>query len=1329
MNLETLVQNVAGCMSADQAVFLRRLQGLTRRARRNLPVDRDLPALAEAIERSRQLRAQREAQRPLPEYPDDLPVVMMRETIRDAIDKHQVVIVCGETGSGKTTQLPKICLELGRGAAGMIGHTQPRRIAARSLSTRIAEELHSEVGKAVGFKVRFSDHVSRDTYIKVMTDGILLAETQGDPELRAYDTIIIDEAHERSLNIDFILGYLKRLLPVRPDLKVIITSATIDPERFSRHFNGAPIVEVSGRGYPVEVRYRPLRGDNDDEKDRDRGQALLDAVDELAREGPGDILVFLSGERDIREAAELLRKHRPQHSEILPLYGRLSAARQSEVFKPHKGRRRIVLATNVAETSLTVPGIRYVLDTGLARISRYSHRTKVQRLPVEPISQASANQRAGRCGRLAPGICIRLYSEEDYRQRPAFTEPEILRTNLAAVILQMLDLKLGDIERFPFVEPPDTRFVRDGFKLLFEIQAVDANNRLTGLGRRLARLPIDVRLGRMILAAMEKHCLEEVLVIASALSIQDPRERPLEARQAADERHAAFVDKRSDFAGFLNLWNFYQEQARHLSQAKLRKLCQEHFLSFVRMREWREVCQQLRGLVQGLESSNKQKKAAAQNEAPPKQNPVTGQNESAEDIDYKNIHQAILTGLLGNIAFKSDDKEYTGARNLKLFVFPGSGLFKSSPKWIMAAELVETNRRYARTVARIEPEWVEQLAQHLVTRSHSDPYWEPRSGRAVVNEQVSLYGLVLIPQRKVDYSPVNAAHARELFIRGGLIGGGMRRDGDGQTGDTRVKDKSVLAFLTHNRALIDEVLTLEAKSRRQDILVGEDVLFDFYDARVPADINRMERFEAWYRRAPDEIKRGFLANRDLLMQHQAREITAREFPDSLEIQGMRLPLSYHFEPGHSDDGVTVTVPLAALNQLRPVAFEWLIPGLLTEKVTQLIKTLPKALRRNFVPAPDYARACVQATAPYRAPLVESLAHQLLRMTGVEVPTDAWQPDALPPHLLMNFHVARPDGKIIGRGRSLQQLQETIGKTAEASFSGLPTEQYERRDIQQWDFGDLPEAVEIEQQGVTLKGYPALAYEKKHDRIDLRLFDTAAKAEAAHREGVLRLFAKKANKSLRYLERNMPDIQALCLHYMAIGKCEDLKDDLVQAITATALFDKDEPIRRQADFERESDWAEKQLQTLANRVCRYVGETLQAHHRVGKRLKGAVSSQWLASLGDVREQLEHLVYPGFVSNTPPERLQHLPRYLKAIEARLEKLERDPKRDLQLAAEVTPLWDKYKQRREAEANVYPPNLHLQHFRWLLEEFRVSLFAQTLGTTETVSLKRLEKIWKEV
>jgi ATP-dependent helicase HrpA len=701
-----------------------------------------------------------------------------------------------------------------------------------------------------------------------------------------------------------------------------------------------------------------------------------------------------------------------------------------------------------------------------------------------------------------------------------------------------------------------------------------------------------------------------------------------------------------------------------------------------------------------------------------------------EEIDYKSIHEAILTGLLGNIAFKSDTKEYTGARNLKLFIFPGSGLFKSPPKWIMAAELVETGKRYARTVARIEPEWVEQLSQHLVSRSYSDPYWDARSGRAVVNEQVSLYGLVLVPQRKVDYSPINPGHARELFIRGGLIGSGMLRDGEAQTGSRHLKDGNVLAFLKHNQKLIDEVLTLEAKSRRQDILVGEEVLFTFYDARVPQDINCAAGFEAWYRRAPGDVKRKFFADMDLLMQHEAKGVTANDFPDALEIQGMRMPLSYRFEPGHTDDGVTVTVPLAALNQLQSEPFEWLIPGLLTEKIVQLIKTLPKSLRRNFVPAPDFARACVQAMQHYTTPLLESLAKQLLRMTGVNVPLDAWQPDALPPHLRMNFHVARPDGKVIGRGRNLQQLQDTIGKTAEASFGGLPTEQYERNDIEGWDFGDLPESVEIEQQGVTLKGYPALARKTPgNDGVDLRLFDTAAKAEAAHREGVLQLFKKKAAKSIRYLERNLPDIQALCLHYMAIGKCDDLKSDLVQAIIATALFDRDKPIRRQADFERESDWAEKQLSTLANRVCGHVGETLQVYHRINRRLKGNISPQWLASLGDINDQLAQLVYPGFVSNTPTDRLQHLPRYLQAVEIRLEKLERDPKRDLQLAAEITPLWEKYKQRAEAEANVYPPNLRLRHFRWLLEEFRVSLFAQTLGTTETVSLKRLEKMWKEI
>ncbi|MGA7800572.1 MAG: ATP-dependent RNA helicase HrpA, partial [Gammaproteobacteria bacterium] len=919
--LAALAQDLPECMLADRGPFEKRLRALQRRARQGRAVDSGMKELSAAVARSRAVRERRLAALPVPQYPDALPVVLRREEIRSAIAAHQVVIVCGETGSGKTTQLPKICLELGRGVAGMIGHTQPRRIAARSLAARIAEELRSAVGRAVGYKVRFNDRVGQDSFIKVMTDGILLAETQGDRDLSQYDTLIIDEAHERSLNIDFLLGYLKQLLPRRPDLKVIITSATIDPERFSRHFDDAPVIEVSGRTYPVEIRYRGVEGGTSDTGERDLGQSVVDAVDELARAGSGDVLVFLPGEREIRETAERLRKHHPPHTEILPLYARLSAAQQNRVFQNHRGRR-IVLATNVAETSLTVPGIRYVVDTGLARISRYSYRTKVQRLPIEPVSQASADQRAGRCGRVAAGICIRLYGEEDYQARVRYTEPEIRRTNLASVILQMLSLGLGDIERFSFIDPPDSRYVRDGFKLLHELGAVDGRERLTDLGRQLARLPVDPRLGRMLLAARDEHCLEEALVIVSALAVQDPRERPLDQQQAADEKHRLFSDPRSDFLGYLKLWQSYHEQQRHLSQNKLRKWCREHFLSFMRLRDWHDTHRQLKELATGM-----------------------GMHLNQVAAEYDAVHRALLTGLLGNVAVKTDAREYTGARNLKLTIFPGSALARKGPKWIMAAELLETARRYAHTVAAVEPQWVERLAGGLVKRNYFEPHWEKRAAQVAAFETVSLYGLMLAARRRVNFGPIDPVLSRELFIRGALV-----------QGDYQTKAR----FFAHNRALIEEIEGLEAKSRRRDLLVDEALLYRFYDERIPAGIYSGSAFERW-RREAERARPGLLElTREHLMQHGAQGITQAQFPDHLEIGGLRLALSYHFEPGSDNDGVTATVPLAAVNQLAPEPFEWLVPGLLGEKVTLLIKSLPKGLRRHFVPAPQFADACLQA---------------------------------------------------------------------------------------------------------------------------------------------------------------------------------------------------------------------------------------------------------------------------------------------------------------------------------------------------------------------------------
>ena len=1285
--LARLAPLIDQCPPQLRAVLRRRWQGLQRRARTGQPVERGLRALARELEAAVSRRAARLAALPRPEYPLELPVVARREELRAAIAAHPVIIVCGETGSGKTTQLPKICLELGRGVDGLIGHTQPRRIAARSLAARVAEELHSRVGQAVGCKMRFHDQVGEQTFLKIMTDGILLAETQGDPDLLQYDTLIIDEAHERSLNVDFLLGYLKQLLPRRPDLKLIITSATIDPERFSRHFSNAPVIEVSGRTYPVELRYRPLRGDDEDDQDRDRGQALLDAVDELAREGDGDVLVFLSGERDIREAAELLRKHHPPHTEVLPLYARLSASQQQAVFKPHRGRR-IVLATNVAETSLTVPGIRYVVDTGLARLSRYSYRSKVQRLPIEKISRAAADQRAGRCGRVAAGICIRLYSEEDFAARPAFTEPEILRTNLAAVILQMSALGLGAVEDFPFVEAPDARFVRDGFKLLQELGAVDAGQRLTERGRQLARLPVDPRIGRMILAAREELCLREVLIIAAALAAQDPRERPLDKAQAADEKHRLFAAPQSDFLGYLNLWNAYHEQARHLSQNKLRKWCQQHFVSYVRMREWHEVERQLQRLVTDM-----------------------GLRLNQEEAEPDAIHRALLSGLLGNIAMKTAEREYTGARNLKLELFPGSVLVKKRPQWIMAAELVETGKRYARTLAAIEPRWVEPLAAGLVKRSHGEPHWEKRAGQVVARERVTLYGLPVVTQRRVNYGPIDPVLSRELFIREALVAGQLETPG---------------RFMAHNRALVAEVLELEARARRRDLLVSEEELYAFYDARLPAGIHDKLAFEHWRKQAEREDPRClYFAREELLAQEET--VDARQFPARLEWQGLRLPVRYRFEPGEEDDGMTVTVPLAALNQLRPEAFEWLVPGLLEEKLTLLIKSLPKQLRRHFVPVPEYARACREALRPGAMPLLESLVERLAAMSGVSLETAAFRPDQLPAHLFTRIEVVDVQGKVLAAGRDLAALQAQCGGQARASFQALPDSRWERSGITQWDFGALPEFVTLEQAGVQVRGYPALVASK--DGIDLRLLDTPREAAWHHRAGVLALLRRHCARAVKDVRRHLPGIDTLCLRFAPLGSCAQLREDILQAVLQQAYLAEREVPRDQETFLVTARQGEDQLMGIANEVCGWLAPVLEEYHPLGRLLRGALPPGQSEVAAELRAQLDELVYPGFVAATPWGWLPHLARFLKAMRLRWEKLPRNAERDRQQARQLAPRVERYRRAYATLGAFEPAPRALVDYRWLVEELRVSLFAQELKTSVKVSPERIDKAWEEL
>ena len=1294
--LKALAADIDGGMQADRHGLHRRLRAL----QHSTPHDgAALQALRADVEVSKQRRAQRRAALPVPSFPEQLPVSRRREELAAAIAGHQVVIVCGETGSGKTTQLPKICLSLERGVAGLIGHTQPRRIAARAVAGRIAEELNTPLGRAVGYKIRFGDHTGPDAYVKVMTDGILLAETQGDRYLDAYDTLIIDEAHERSLNIDFLLGYLKQLLPRRPDLKLIVTSATIDPQRFARHFGTAPVIEVSGRTYPVEIRYRPLRGEDEDDRDRDLQQAILAAVDELGRLEPGDILIFLSGEREIRDTAEALRKHHPPHTEILPLYARLSAAEQNRIFQAHSGRR-IVLATNVAETSLTVPGIRYVIDAGTARIRRYSHRAKVQRLPVEPISQASANQRAGRCGRLSAGVCIRLYSEEDYLKRAAFTLPEIQRSNLAAVILQMEVLSLGEVERFPFIDPPDARLIKDGYQTLLELGAVDEARRLLPLGRELARLPLDPRLARMILAARREQCLAEVLIIAAALSVQEPRERPLDAQQAADQRHARFNDPRSDFLAYLKLWEHYHEQARHLSNNKLRKYCRDNFLSYLRLREWHEVHGQLLELAKQM-----------------------GLRLNQQPGEYTAVHRALLAGLLGNLGLRGEDREYLGARGIKFHVFPGSALFKKPPKWLMAAELVETARLFGRTVAGIEPEWVEAVGAHLVKRHYFEPHWEKARAAVIGYERVTLYGLPLVAKRHVQYSRVDPKLSRELFIRHALVAGDY---------DSRAP------FLVHNRGLIADIETLESKTRRRDILVDEDTLFRFYDEQLPAEVCDGRGFEHWRKEAERADPRRLFLTRDYLMRRGAGEVSAEQFPDHLEFAGARLPLNYHFEPGHPLDGVTLTVPLAMLNQLKPQRLEWLVPGLLRDKIIALLKSLPKHLRRNFVPAPNFADALLQAIdadacrqtrpspggkAGSEGGLYDALAHHLQRMTGVAVPLEAWQPDQLPPHLRMNIKVIANDGHEVAVGRDLASLQGEQGERAAQTFAALPGGDIERARVTAWDFGTLPEQVEFSRNGMRLLGYPALVAEGDH--VALRLLESAVKAEAAMHGGLRRLYALQARERVRYLERNLPGIQAMCLHFAVVGDCATLRADLVEAILEQAFIGGRPLPRSGADFNRNQELGTAQLQAVANEICGWVAEALAYYQVVSRRLKQANRPAWLKSVSDIRGQLALLIRPGFVTATPYDRLRHLSRYLKAVELRLAKLEQQPARDQSLLAQIAPLWQAYLARAE------PPGLDptLNEFRWLLEELRVSLFAQELKTAVPVSVKRLERQWAAI
>jgi ATP-dependent helicase HrpA len=1290
-DLSNIAAEIDRAMLRDRHRLRRRWDALRRRSSVDPEAVREL---ALAAQKSAERRAEREARLPRPTYPADLPVALRKDEIAKAISASQVVVVCGETGSGKTTQLPKICLELGRGVAGLIGHTQPRRLAARTLAARIASELESEVGGAVGYKIRFTDRVSDATYVKLMTDGILLAETQGDRFLEQYDTLIIDEAHERSINIDFLLGYLKRLLPKRPDLKVIVTSATIDPERFATHFGGAPIIEVSGRVYPVEMRYRPpsvAPSEEDAEEDGESAEdavlgSLVDAVRELPP-GSGDVLVFLPGEQAIREANEALRKQHSEKTEILPLYARLSAGEQARVFRSHPGRR-IVLATNVAETSLTVPGVRYVIDTGLARVSRYDTRRKVQRLPIEKISQASAQQRAGRAGRTSAGVCIRLYSEEDFAARAPFTPPEIVRTNLASVILQMAALGLGDIEQFPFVEPPGTRAIRDGTATLFELGAIDEEHQLTRIGRELARLPVDPRVGRIVLGGRDHRCLAEILVIAAALSIQDPRFRPHDAKEKADQAHRQFQSDNSDFVTYLKLWDAYQEQASNLGSSKLRAWCEKNFLSFLRMREWQDVHRQLHQLVREMGFPI-----------------LSGRDDAA-------LHKALLTGYLGNIGMKLDDRLYVGARNVKMNVFPGSVLFKKRPAFVMAAEIVETGRLYARTVAKIEPEWIEPLAEHLVERRYFEPHWDKSRGQVVGFEKVTLHGLPIVAKRRVDFARIDAEAAREIFIRDALVQGELR---------------SHAPFLRHNQGVVASIESLADRARRRDLMVDEQAVFAFYDKTLPQDIWSASRFEAWRKK----VERGaprllFLDPSDVLVG-DAAAVTLDQFPDAIAIGELQLPLSYRFEPGHEEDGITVTVPLAAVGELDEAPFDWLVPGFLVDKTTAMLESLPKALRKNFVPVREVAQRFAAKPYDRNEPIARALRRHLATERPVDVPETAFGNSAEPEYLRMIFRVVDAQGKPVATSRDLGALQEKLGLRSRETFTVASQTAWGRDRVTGWDFGDLPARVEVRHGAFTIPGFPALTPEG--DGVALRVFQHEGEASAAHRRGLRRLFALRLGETVKHVRRNLPGIQAMILQFAMVANGDALRDDIVAAAIDRATIGDGAPPRTQGEFERAAENARGKLFELAAEVCGKVAPILAAYQDVVRLSSAGGPAANDATRKEIRDHVARLVYPGFISETPWSKLGHLERYMKAVRLRLERLAQNPAKDRSREAEIAPHWRAYTARADDPRHRDAEHPELDRFRWLLEEWRVSLFAQELRTVEPVSAKKIAEQWAKV
>ncbi|QNP71792.1 ATP-dependent RNA helicase HrpA [Streptomyces roseirectus] len=1290
----------------------RRLEG-ARKIRKPEARTAVLAEIGAEVEKCAERMAQRTGRVPAVSYPEQLPVSQKKDDIAAAIRDHQVVIVAGETGSGKTTQIPKICLELGRGVKGMIGHTQPRRIAARTVAERVAEELRTPLGEAVGWKVRFTDQVDPDaTFVKLMTDGILLAEIQTDRELRAYDTIIIDEAHERSLNIDFLLGYLAQLLPKRPDLKVVITSATIDPERFSRHFGDAPIIEVSGRTYPVEVRYRPLLEDDSEDADRDQITAICDAVEELQGEGPGDILVFLSGEREIRDTADALEKKKYRFTEVLPLYARLSHAEQHRVFQPHTGRR-IVLATNVAETSLTVPGIKYVIDPGFARISRYSHRTKVQRLPIEPVSQASANQRKGRCGRTSDGVCIRLYSEDDFLTRPEFTDAEILRTNLASVILQMTAAGLGDIEKFPFIDPPDHRNIRDGVQLLQELNALDPaqkdpRKRLTETGRKLAQLPVDPRLARMVLEADKNGCAREVMVIAAALSIQDPRERPSDKQAQADQQHARFKDETSDFLAFLNLWRYVREQQRERGSSSFRRMCKQEYLNFLRIREWQDIYTQLRTVAKQM-----------------------GIHLNEQDADGDRIHVSLLAGLLSHVGMKDVKEtkdaagnprkeggrnEYLGARGAKFAIFPGSALFKKPPRFVMSAELVETSRLWARVNARIEPEWVEPLAEHLLKRTYSEPHWEKDLAAVMAYEKVTLYGVPLVAQRKVNYGRIDAEVSRELFIRNALV-----------EGDWRTHHK----FFADNRKLLSEVEELEHRARRRDIVVDDDTLFDFYDQRVPEHVVSGAHFDSWWKHKRHEQPEFLDFERAMLIRESAEAVTKADYPDSWRQGQLKFRVTYQFEPGADADGVTVHIPLQVLNQVTDDGFDWQIPGLREELVTELIRSLPKPIRRNYVPAPNFAKRFLDSTVPVQEPLTTAMARELKRMVGVPFEADDFDWARVPEHLRITFRIVDERRRKLAEDKDLEALRlqlkpkarQALSKAAAVTAEREGGESLERKGLTDWTIGSLSRVFETRRAGQPVKAYPALVDDG--DTVSVRLFDTEAEQQQAMWKGTRRLILRNIPVNpAKFASEKLTNAQKLALSANPHGSIQALFDDCAMAAADKLIGDFGGPAWDESSYRKLYDKVRAEIVDTTVRTVGAVQQVLAAWQAAERRLKAVSSPALLANLRDVRTQLDGLVRPGFVTRAGLRRLPDLMRYLVAVDRRLQQMPANVQRDTTRMEKVHEMQDEYAWLLEQLPKGRPVPSSVLDIRWMIEELRVSYFAHALGTAYPVSDKRIVK-----